>query len=350
MKLLKDVFALLKQTYQEWNEDGAPRLAAALAYYTAFSLAPLLVIIIAIMGFIISEDTVRDNIINQVTISIGSGAADMVEELITNVSQPSEGIFSTVLSFIALLLGAIGVFGNLQTSLDIIWNVDTSKQPTGIKAFITDKLLSFGMLLVVGFLLLTSLVITTVLSALDAYFLHLLPGSEFLLQVLSFVISFGVITLLFAMIYKFLPHTKVEWRDVLVGAAFTSLLFSIGKTLLALYLARSGTASPYGAAGSFVLILLWVYYSAQIILFGAEFTQVYARLHGSRSVETPQDLVKVSDKQNPENAVKQPEIRIVPVETPARRTSWGDVIFGFGIMLLGLVTGWWQQSRMGKEK
>ncbi|MBC8170777.1 MAG: YihY/virulence factor BrkB family protein, partial [Anaerolineae bacterium] len=156
MKVLKDFFLLLKQTFQEWNQDGAPRLAAALAYYTAFSLAPLLVIVIAMMGFIISEDTVRENIINQVTISIGSGAADMVEELITSVSQPSEGILSTVLSFVALLLGAIGIFGNLQISLDIIWNVDSKKQPTGIKAFITDKLLSFGMLLVVGFLLLTS--------------------------------------------------------------------------------------------------------------------------------------------------------------------------------------------------
>ncbi|HEX2620183.1 MAG TPA: YihY/virulence factor BrkB family protein, partial [Phototrophicaceae bacterium] len=283
MKYIKDGFDLLRTTFTEWNQDGAPRLAASLAYYTVFSIAPLLIIIIAIIGFVISEDAVRSNIIHQVQLAVGSDAAQFVRDLIDNMSQPSQGIISTLLGVVALLLGAIGVFDNLQVALDIIWNVDQSKRKTGVLTVVKDKLLSFGMLLVVGMLLLISLVISTILSALNTYVISQLPGGDFLLQLVSFAISAGVITLLFAMIYKVLPHIRLEWRDVWVGAAVTAILFSIGKMLLAFYLARSSTASPYGAAGAFVLILLWVYYSAQIILFGAEFTQVYARRHGSKT-------------------------------------------------------------------
>jgi membrane protein len=279
MKILKDIFSLLKETFNEWNEDGAPRLAAALAYYTAFSIAPLLLLVIALVGLIADQAAAREEIISLVQRSINAEAAEVVGELIDNAQKPTTGIISTIVGIITLILGAIGVFGNLQTSLDIIWDVDEDKtrKPAGIRGFIRDKLLSFGMIFVIGFLLLVSLVIGTILSALDDYLLSRWPALGILLQILSFVISFGVTTVLFAMIYKFLPHIRLAWRDVMIGAAFTALLFTIGRTLLAQYLGNSAATSAYGVAGAFVVILLWVNYSAQILLFGAEFTQVYAR-------------------------------------------------------------------------
>jgi membrane protein len=209
-----------------------------------------------------------------------------VEDLIDNTTEPENGIISTVLSIGALLLGALGVFNHLQNALDRIWDVDQEQRQGGVRGFVKDKLLSFSMILVVGFLLLVSLVISTALSVLDNYLAKLLPGLDILLQFLSIVLSFGVTTLLFMCIYKFLPHTTIQWRDVGVGAAVTSLLFTIGRTVLGLYLGNSATSSTYGAAGALVIILLWVYYSAQIILFGAEFTQVFTKRYGSQLDES----------------------------------------------------------------
>lgn len=279
MKLIKTIFSMLKETFDEWNEDGAPRLAAALAYYTAFSIAPLLLLLIAMVGLIADQATAREQIITTVQSSISPEAAGIVGDLIDNAQKPTTGIISTIVGVVTLILGAIGVFSNLQTALDIIWDVDEdkTKKSTGIRGIVRDKLLSFGMIFVIGFLLLVSLVIGTAVSALDNYLLTRWPALAFLMQILSFAISFGVTALLFAMIYKFLPHVRIAWRDVIVGASFTSLLFTIGRTLLAQYLGNSATTSAYGVAGAFVVILLWVNYSAQILLFGAEFTQVYAR-------------------------------------------------------------------------
>jgi membrane protein len=283
MKHVKAIFNLLKETFTEFNEDSAPRLAAALAYYTAFSLAPLLLIVIAIVGFVADADTARAEIIETVRTSINEDAAAVVDQLLENTAQPSTGIFSTIIGVVTLLLGAIGAFGNLQAALDIIWDVDEDKPKSEggivqtVLRVVKDKLLSFGMLLFVGFLLLVSLVIDTALASLDSWLLARWPGLAFFLKILSIALSFGVTTLLFAMIYKFLPHVKLQWRDVLVGAAFTAFLFTIGRILLGQYLGNSATASTYGVAGAFVVILLWINYSAQILLFGAEFTQVYAR-------------------------------------------------------------------------
>ncbi len=277
-------FNLLRQTFTEWNEDHAPRLAAALAYYTAFSIAPLLVVVIGIVGIIVSQDRVQTQILTEVQRSVGPDAAKMIGELITNASKPAEGLLATVLGLVTLLLGAGGAFGQLQDALNTIWDVDpssTGKQNSGVVLQIQNKFLSFGMVLFVGFLLLVSLVINAVIAAVSTYVVNLLPGVQFLLEFVNLVISLAVITAMFAMIYKFLPKIKLEWRDVIIGAAMTSVLFTIGRFLLGWYLGRSGTASAYGAAGSFVLILVWIYYSAQIFLFGAEFTQVYARRHGS---------------------------------------------------------------------
>jgi membrane protein len=336
MKILREIFDLLKTTFQEWNADGAPRLAAALSYYTAFSIAPLLVILIAILSFIVNQDTVRSEILTQVQASVGAEAAEQVKSLIDNAAKPSDGLISLVLGVVGVLLGAIGVFGNLQMALDIIWNAPVENRPSGIVALIKDKILSFGMLLVVGFLLLVSLVASTLLSVLNTHVISLLPAAEIFAGVLNIGLSFAMTTVLFAMIYKYLPHVRLTWRDVLVGAAVTSLLFTIGRTLLGSYLGSSSTASAFGAAGAFVLILLWVYYSSQIILFGAEFTQVFARRYGS---------LKDVPNTKPTDATPQTAIVSSPASTPATnvapsgRLNFRDVLFGVGVLLLALVLG-----------
>jgi membrane protein len=315
-KRLMDIFDLLRQTVSEWNTDQAPRLAAALAYYTAFSLAPLLVVVIAIVGLIVSQDRVEAEVVATIHKSAGLDAANMVRDLIKNASNPGEGAISTTLSIVTLLLGAGGAFMQLQTALDIIWNVKRPEQSTsqGIISTIRDNLLSFGMVLMIGFLLLVSLVISTMLTALGTFVTGFLPESEFLVQIINFAISFGIITLLFALMFKFLPHTTVDWRDVWVGAAFTALLFSIGKFVLGLYLGRASVTSAYGAAGSLVVILLWVYYSAQIMLFGAEFTQVYAKRRAEAANPLAQPVVLLPDGSGAA-AVTAPA-KVVAAETP----------------------------------
>ncbi len=287
MKTLRTLFDLLRQTFTEWTQDNAPRLAAALAYYIAFSLAPLLVLTIALAGFILREQFVREEVLGLVTSSVGEGAAALVDELMTSLRQPSSGILSTVLGIAALLFGAIGVFDQLKAALNTVWGVSAEDAPKGIMGFVRGKLISFGMVAVIGVLLLVSLILSTLLSAFDAYLASLLPGLLPLLQALNLLLSFGLVTLCFALIYRILPDLRLEWRDVWMGAAFTALLFTLGKTALGWYLGNAGTASAYGAAGGFVLILLWIYYSAQIILFGAEFTQVYARRFGSLRERMP---------------------------------------------------------------
>lgn len=338
----KAFFDILKTTYQEFNDDKASRLAAALAYHTAFSIAPLLVIIIGIIGIIVNENTVRADIISNIHKNVGPDAAQLVESLIETKSLSSgAGIFSTLIGFIALLFGASGVFSNLQGALDTIWNVDQIEQKGGLKGLVRDKLLSFGMLLVVGFLLLVSLVISTLLSAVDAYVSGILPATQIILEIISFSLSVAIITALFALIYKFLPHVDIEWRDVLIGATVTSVLFTIGKTALSIYLARSSTASLYGAAGAFVLILLWVYYSAQIVLFGAEFTQVFARQYGSKIVP---DGYVLDDAEKEEIPVPAP--RIMDTHSVKKASSGrlgiSEIIFGVGVLILGMVASRWQ--------
>lgn len=293
---LKMIFKLFRETFNEWNADNAPRLAAALAYYTAFSLAPLLIVVIAVVGVVFNADAAREEIMRQITRTAGQATAETISGLVESASHPAEGIVSTVLGVATLLLGAVGAFRQLQGALDTIWNVDNTKRKNGIVAFLKDNLLSFGMILVIGFLLLVSLVTATVLALFNDYLRTLMPGSDVLLSVFNILLSFGVTVFLFALMYKFLPHTRVEWRDVWIGALVTAILFSLGRFLLGLYLGNSGTASAYGAAGSFVIVLLWIYYSAQIVLFGAEFTQVYARSYGSHN-NTPEGEAREEEKQ-----------------------------------------------------
>ena len=281
----KVIVELLKQTFQEWQEDKAGRLAAALAYYTVFSLAPLVIIAIAIAAVVFGQEAAQGGIVAQLQDLLGKQGAEAVQEMIKNSNKPNEGAIATVISVILLLFGASGVFGQLQDALNTIWEV-APKPNRGVMGFIKDRFLSFTMVLGIGFLLLVSLVLSAGLAALGNYFGNLMPGMPFVWEALNFVISFGVVTLLFAMIFRILPDAKIAWNDVWIGAAITSLLFTIGKFLLGQYLGNGSVGSTYGAAGSFVVLLLWVNYSAQILFFGAEFTQVYANKYGSHIVPT----------------------------------------------------------------
>ncbi|UBF25383.1 YihY/virulence factor BrkB family protein [Kovacikia minuta CCNUW1] len=278
---LKRIVRLLKETVTEWNEDNVPMFAAALAYYTIFSLAPLLLIAIAIAGFFLGEEAARGEIVRQIQDLIGREGAEAIQTMIQNTQKPgSGGILATVAGIVLLFLGASGVFGQLQTALNAIWEVKP-KPGRSIKSFLQSRFLSFAMVLVIGFLLLVSLVLSTVLAAIGTFFNNLLPGFSMLGGVLNFGISFAVITLLFAALYKFLPDVEIPWKNLWVGAGVTSLLFTIGKALIGLYLGSSSVSSTYGAAGSIVVLLIWVFYSAQILLFGAEFTQVYSKYRGT---------------------------------------------------------------------
>jgi membrane protein len=319
MKYAVTTFDLLKQTFMEWKDDNAPRLAAALSYYTAFALAPLLIVLISVVGFFFGEEAARGEIVRTLTSELGRDNAEFVENIVDSANDEEEEVstFATVAGFVLLLAGATGVFGQLQSALNTIW--DIQQTPGGFWYTIRRRILSFGMLLVIGFLLLVSLIVSSLIAALDTFLIGMLPSFAFVLQILTFLISFSIITVLFALIYKYLPDAEVAWRDVFIGAAVTSILFNVGRWLLAIYLGRTSTASTYGAAGSLAVFLLWVYYSAQIVLFGAEFTQVYAKRFGSKIIA---DVAEQAEKAQAEDAVERkiqpiPDERAEPLPMPS---------------------------------
>lgn len=281
---IKTVLDLLKETFSEWSKDKASRLAAALAYYTVFSLAPLLIIVIAIAGAVFGEEAARGEIVGQIQGLVGKDGAKVIETAIENANKPDTGSIASIISIVVLLFGASGIFAELQDALNTVWEVQP-KPERGLINVLRSRFLSFSMVLGVGFLLLVSLVTSAALAATSNFFSHLLPpGLDLLWQLVNFIFAFGVTTVLFGLIYKVLPDVKIGWSDVWIGAAITSLLFSIGRYLLGQYLGNSSFSSTYGAAGSLVVVLAWVYYAAQILFFGAEFTQVYARRYGSQIV------------------------------------------------------------------
>ncbi|HLO13796.1 MAG TPA: YihY/virulence factor BrkB family protein [Anaerolineales bacterium] len=314
-KVLSNLPHLLKLTYQEWKEDNASRLAAALAYYTIFSLAPLLIIVIAVTGLFWQKAAVQSQVMNQIQALVGAQGATFVSDLLTSASNPARGIFATILGIITLIFGALGAFNELHSALNTIWNVIEEEIKSflqSIKKTIFDRLLSFAMVLGIGFLLLVSLVISAGLSAAQTTLGNAFPLSEFVSQLLNLAISIGVITVLFALIYKFLPDAEIAWRDVWPGAFVTAIFFSLGKTLIGLYLGSSAIASSFGAAGSLVLLLVWIYYSAQILFFGAEFTQVYANTFGSKIVAEGEEATVQEPKQKSRKPTKEfkPQIAI----------------------------------------
>ncbi|MEH1855520.1 MAG: YihY/virulence factor BrkB family protein [Nostoc sp.] len=277
---LRAIWKLLQETFKEWSEDKASRLAAALAYYTIFSIAPLLIIVIAIAGAVYGEEAARGQIVGQIQGLVGPDGAKFLETAIQNANKPQTGAIASIISVVVLILGATGLFTELQDAMNTIWEVKP-KPGRGVTNMIRLRFLSFAMVIGIGFLLLVSLVISTALAALVTYFSNLLPGVDFVWQILNFILSFAITTFLFGLIFKVLPDVKIAWSDVLVGAILTSFLFSIGRFLLGQYLGNGSFGSAYGAAGSLVVILAWVNYAAQILFFGAEFTQVYARRYGS---------------------------------------------------------------------
>lgn len=292
---LKPALNLFKESFKEWKEDDALQLGAALAYYTIFSIAPLLLIVIAVAGFVWGREAVQGQIVGQVDQLIGRQGGVAIQTMIANAAKQGQGsgVLATVIAAVTALFGATGVFAQLQAALNKIWNVEP-KPGRGVMGFLSTRIASFGMILGIGFLLLVSLVVSAGLSAVNTWMTGLMPGAEVLFTILHFVVSLALITLLFAMIYRFLPDVRIAWRDVWMGALFTALLFTIGKFLIGLYLGHSSVASVFGAAGSLVIVLLWIYYSTQILFFGAEMTQVYARMRGAQIVPD-RNAVKVRE-------------------------------------------------------
>lgn len=274
-------FGLVKSAVNAWIDDYAPSMGAALSYYTLFSIAPMLLIVVAIAGMVFGVDAVQGEIFGQLRGLLGDEAAKSIQELLASVSKPAEGIIATVVGFGLVLVGATSVFGELQDAMDRIWRAPARAKGSGLWALLRSRLLSFGMILGIAFLLMVSLVFSAAMAAVGKWWGGAFGDWEILAQILNMVLSFLLSTAVFAMIYKMMPRVKVQWPDVWLGAAVTSLLFTVGKFLIGLYIGRSGVASGFGAAGSLVIVLIWVYYSAQIFLLGAEFTWAYANAHGS---------------------------------------------------------------------
>lgn len=270
-----------KETFSEWSEDKAPKLAAALAYYTVFSIAPLLIILIGIASLVLGEEAARGQLVVQISGLVGKQGAEAIQTAIQNGARQGGGVLATIIGFVTLTIGATGVFGELQDSLNQIWDVPP-KPSGGIKGIIKTRFLSFTMILGVGFLLMVSLAVSTIIAGLTKFMGNAFPGLDALWQIGQLVVSLGFSTALFAMIFRILPDLKIPWRDVIPGALLTAILFEIGKLVIGLYLGQSAVASTFGAAGSLAIILLWVYFVAQILFFGAEFTQVYSRSVGSK--------------------------------------------------------------------
>lgn len=278
---LRDFFRLARAAFSNWQADYAPSMGAALSYYTVFSIAPLLIIVIAVAALIFGQDAARDAILEQAGNLVGPNGAAVLEGMLQSAQKQGQGTLAGVLGVAALIIGATTVFAELESNLNRIWKVSADKH-AGWWYFLRTRLLSFGLVLALGFLLVVSLVVSAAIAIWGKYWSGWFGAMEALLHVANFVVSVGIITVLFAMIYKFMPRVAIGWHDVWIGAFVTALLFSIGKFLIGLYIGKSGVESSYGAAGALVVLLLWVYYSAQIFLLGAEFTRVYAQTHGSQ--------------------------------------------------------------------
>jgi membrane protein len=275
-------WTLAKKSISAWSEDYAPSMGAALSYYTLFSIAPLLLIVISVAGLVFGADAVRGVIFAQLQSLMGDAGAQAIQEMLSTTSDPKSGGFATAASIVGLLIGATTVFNELQSDLDRIWRAPARVTSTGIWTLLRTRLLSFGMIMGVIFLLTISLVTSAALATIGKWWGAWFGGWEALAHVLDAVVNLGLLTLIFAMIYKVIPRVHVSWRDVWTGAAVTSFLFVLGKFAIGMYLGKSDMTSSFGAAGSMVLVMVWVYYSSQIFLFGAEFTWQYANLYGSR--------------------------------------------------------------------
>jgi membrane protein len=292
--LMREVWETIKETISDWSDDNGSRLAAALAYYALLSLAPLLVIAVAVSGFFFGTDAARGKVATELGGIVGNEAAQSIQALVSNAQSPTKGLVGTIVGVVTLFFGASGVFGELQSSLNTVWEVK-AKPGRGLWGEVQHRFFSFTMVLGVAFLLLVSLVLSSILSAFGTFFAGLLPGGEVLWQIVNFFISLAIVAVLFAVIFKYVPDATIKWRDVWWGGTVTAVLFTIGKFALGLYLGKAAVGSAYGAAGSIIALVVWVYYASQIFLLGAEFTQVQARRSG-RDIRPNDDAIATSEE------------------------------------------------------
>ncbi len=307
----RQVVPLLKQTYAKWSEHEAPRLGASVAFYSVLSFAPILVLITAVIALIFGQVSAQSALVSQARQFMGDREAETVQSLLKSAQKPSSGIFSSVVAFVTLLFGASGVFNELQDALNLIWDAPPQTS-AGFLGMVKQRLFSFGMVLSIGFLLLVSLIVSSVLAYLGKSFGQLLPVPAIVLEAVNFVVSFAVISALFGLMFRYVPRVKVPWRDAIAGAIGTAFLFTIGKFLLGLYLGKASVGSTYGAAGSFVAVVVWIYYSAQILFFGAEFTHVYSQIGVGQNVSKSQ----VPIRNEPERRESKTRESIAPSPLP----------------------------------
>jgi membrane protein len=312
----KQAISLVKETYAKWSEHHAPRLGASVAFYSILSFAPLLVLITAVIAMVFGHESAQGALVNEARQLIGNRGAETAQTLLKNAQKPASGVFASVVAFVTLLFGASGVFTELQDALNVIWDVK-GQSSSGLVGMVKQRLFSFGMVLSVGFLLLVSLILSAGLAYVGRSFGQLVPMPPFILQSINFVVSFAVIAVLFALMFKYVPAAKISWRDVLVGAVGTALLFTIGKQLLGLYLGKASVGSTYGAAGSLVAVIVWIYYSAQIFFFGAEFTRLYGEVHGAKS----ESAAKQRAVQAPSEPQTEPAQVVQTAEAPVRMAA-----------------------------
>jgi membrane protein len=341
---INEWWALIKAAVKAWVDDYASSMGAALSYYTVFSLAPVMLIVISVAGLIFGAEAARGEIFGQLRGLMGADAAKAIEDILTSVNKPTEGIAATVIGLVVLFIGATTVFGELQDALDRIWRAPERDKTAGWWGLIRARLLSFGMILGIAFLLIVSLVLSAALAALGKWWSGAFGSWEVLAQVVNFVLGYVVTTLAFAMIYKIMPRVKIRWHDVWLGAAVTALLFTVGRFLIGLYVGKSGIASGFGAAGSLIIILVWVYYSAQIFLLGAEFTWVYARKYGSmRNLDASAKPANPNAPDVPSRSEDDgqnyfsPAVPLMPAATPESanaRPLWVNVGAGAAILLM----------------
>ncbi|MEA3195277.1 MAG: rane protein [Betaproteobacteria bacterium] len=348
MKLIppRTALRLLKDTASSWSGDHAQAMGAALAYYSLFSVAPLLLIIIGVAGIFFGEDAVRGAIFDQLADLMGEAGAQGIAEMLAHANQPKTGGLAAALGVFLLIFGASGVFGQLRAALDRIWRAQASAKSSNLWGWLRANLLSMGMVFAMAFLIAVSLVLSTVVATLGKWWGAYLGGWTVVAQILDFAISFGMLTAIFALIYKVMPRAKVEWHDVWIGAATTAVLFTIGKFLIGLYLGKSSIGSSFGAFGSLAIFMVWVYYSAQIFLFGAEFTWVYAHELGSRRGERRpppiEEMIAVPPvpERNPMLPVPVMQIeKSVPARQP-RRTTWYEVGIAAAFVAGGALGVW----------
>jgi len=339
-------WALLKETFAAWSEDKVPRLGAALAYYTTFSLAPLLLIVVGVAALVFGEEAAQGRIVEQISGLVGEKGAEAIQAMLQSASEEtSSGVVAAIVGVVALLFGASGVFGELQDALNTIWGVKP-KPGRAILGAIKDRFFSFAMVLAIAFLLLVSLVVTAALAAVGKFGSGLIP--EAFLQALNLAVSLGVVTLLFAMIFKILPDVRIAWRDVWIGAFATAVLFTVGKSLIGLYLGKSAVGSAFGAAGSLVIVLVWIYYSAQILFLGAEITQVHARHYGTGVVPAADAVLVTAEARREQGLTPAPKAAAVnggawlpPAAAPAPATALAPVALAAGavVAVLGFAAG-----------